>query len=175
MQENINYIIRIAADDISQSVFKGNEGTLHSGKQPIKVTVPEGYRLYATEGTDVEIKKDGDAYYATIPVGGGIYLNAVLDKPDTKPDKKTEAPVIQVEYVSVKCTFNLDGGTLDGETGKVVKWYVPGATVKLPAAPTKDGSTFAGWQTKVGDEVKVFQAGEKFTVTAAQDFTALWE
>ncbi len=94
-------------------------------------------------------------------------------KPDPKPKPASAAADLSVNVVS--CTFDLAGGTLDGETGKVVKWFVPGATVKLPAAPTKPESTFAGWQTKVGDEVKVFQAGDKFTVTAAQDFTALWD
>ena len=95
----------------------------------------------------------------------------------TKPGSgsKSGSVTITVEYTSVSCTFNLDGGTLNGKSGQLVKWYVPGTTVKLPAAPAKDGFTFAGWQTKVGDEVKVFQAGEEFTVTGAQDFTALWE
>ncbi len=182
-QDVVNYLIRVADDKTSQSVFANyNIGdTMKSGTQQIKITIPEGCELtaaFADNGKTVPISlgKDGN-YYADIPVSGAIYLSATLEEApgEPEPDKKTEAPVIQVEYVSVKCTFDLDGGTLDGETGKVVKWYVPGATVKLPAAPAKDGFTFAGWQTKVGGEVKVFQAGDKFTVTAAQDFTALWE
>ena len=38
----------------------------------------------------------------------------------------------------------------------------------------KDGFTFVGWETTVKGEKQVFEAGEEFTVTSAQSFTALW-
>ena len=49
-----------------------------------------------------------------------------------------------------------------------------GQTIKLPDAPMKDGFTFVGWETTVKGEKQVFEAGEEFTVTSAQSFTALW-
>ena len=66
------------------------------------------------------------------------------------------------------------GGTLDGKTGTLTKWFFAGQTIKLPEAPTKEGFTFAGWETTVKGEKVVLQPGEEFTVTGAQSFTALW-
>ncbi len=107
VQKNIDYVIKVAPDETSQSVFgeyKNDDKTTHSGQQTIKVTVPEGFNLasaYATDGTEVAITKGEDGnYYATIPVGGGIYLHATLDKipdpgpvnpdPEPKPEPKPE-------------------------------------------------------------------------------------
>ena len=50
-----------------------------------------------------------------------------------------------------------------------------GQKITLPEAPTKEGFTFAGWQTEIRGKKVVFEAGEKFTVTAAKTFLALWE
>ncbi len=147
----------------------------------------------ATDGDQYEISADGSGWklsFSNLVNNIKVIITGVLKpepkpdpkpdpqpnpKPEPKPEPKPAVSVIDLSAASVKCTFDLDGGTLDGETGKVIKWFVPGATVKLPGAPTKDGFTFAGWQTKVNGEKKVFEAGAKFTVTGAQSFTAQWE
>ena len=192
LQQNIDYVVKIASG--SEAVFADNPGTMKAGEQQIKVSVPEGFTLasaYATNGDEVEITKGEDGnYYATIPVCGGIYLHATLDKipepepqpePDPKPQPEPEPqpelqpePVITVSYADKKVTFDLNGGTLNGEAGTLTRWFFDGQTIKLPDAPTKEGFTFAGWETKVRGEKVVLQPGEKFTITGNQSFTALW-
>ncbi len=93
VQKNIDYVIKVAPDETSQSVFSSYQtgDTMNSGKQQIKVTVPENYRLkaaFATDGTTVEITEGEDGnYYAMIPTGGGIYLHAEIEQsPEPEPD-----------------------------------------------------------------------------------------
>ena len=194
VQENINYIIKVEQPKKGGSISatgttkNGNYETAHAGDTvTMKVTVEDGYVLdgafNGVDGSKVELTEKDGCYYITVPKDGGVYLSVNLSEkqkdepvnPTPKPDTKSQPVTIEFVSSAVKFTFNLNGGKLDGETGKIIKWYVPGTTVKLPAAPTKDGCTFAGWQTKVNGEKKVFEAGEKFEVTGAQSFTALWD
>jgi len=65
-------------------------------------------------------------------------------------------------------TFDLNGGTLDGKTGKVTMKAEVGTTVKLPKAPTRDGYTFKCWK---GSE---YAAGADYQVEGDHTFTAEW-
>ena len=92
--------------------------------------------------------------------------------PDPKPDPKPVGPVAVFSY---KLKFDLDGGVMpDGETELELKCSA-GQKITLPEAPTNEGFTFAGWQTEVRGKTVVFEAGAKYTVTAAKTFVALWE
>ena len=66
-------------------------------------------------------------------------------------------------------TFDLAGGTLDGQTGSVTIEANVGDMIKLPGAPTKDGYTFKYWK---GSE---YEAGADYTVEGDHAFTAEWE
>ena len=66
-------------------------------------------------------------------------------------------------------TFDLAGGTLDGETGKITVEANVGDTIKLPSAPTREGYTFQYWK---GSEYK---AGAEYEVEGDHTFTAIWE
>ena len=103
VQQNIDYVIKVAPDETSQSVFgeyKNHDKTTKSGpQQQIKVTVPENYTLkaaFATDGTAVPITKGEDgSYYATIPASGGIYLHAEIEQlpePQPEPEPKPDNP-----------------------------------------------------------------------------------
>ena len=63
-------------------------------------------------------------------------------------------------------TFDLNGGTLDGQTGTVVKKYENGTVITLPA-PVRDGYTFDYW---AGSR---YNAGDKYTVDGDHTFTAV--
>ena len=65
-------------------------------------------------------------------------------------------------------TFDLNGGTLDGQTGTVVKKYENGTVITLPA-PVRDGYTFDYW------EGSRYNAGDKYTVDGDHTFTAVWK
>jgi len=66
-------------------------------------------------------------------------------------------------------TFDLGGGTLDGKTGTITIEANVGDTVKLPAAPTREGYTFKCWK---GSE---YAAGADYKVEGDHTFTAEWE
>ena len=66
-------------------------------------------------------------------------------------------------------TFDLAGGTLDGKTGTITVEANVGDTIKLPAAPTREGYTFKCWK---GSE---YAAGADYKVEGDHAFTAEWE
>ena len=90
-----------------------------------------------------------------------IEVNANRDLGDTY--KKVQFPASQYTI-----TYDLSGGTLDGQTGTVTKKVDAGAVIKLPA-PVRDGYTFDYWQ---GSKYK---AGEKYTVNGDHTFKAVWK
>lgn len=65
-------------------------------------------------------------------------------------------------------TFDLDGGTLEGRTGKVELTAENGTVITLPA-PTKDGYTFDYW------EGSKYYAGDTYTVNGDHTFKAVWK
>lgn len=66
-------------------------------------------------------------------------------------------------------TFDLNGGTLNGQTGKITMTYEYGSKINLPDAPTKEGYKFLYWK---GSQ---YEAGAEYTVDGPHDFTAVWE
>ncbi len=83
-------------------------------------------------------------------------------------------PTAPVAVFSYKLSFDLGGGVMpDGKTELEMKCS-SGQKITLPEAPTREGFVFAGWQTDVRGKPVVFEAGAKYTVSAAKTFTALW-
>ncbi len=195
---------KVTAEGANNSTSHGYNVANEGETVTIKVTVKEGYKLtgaFNGEGAGrvaiTEQDKDGN-YYIIVPKGGGLYLSVTLEEdtqpgpkpepdpepdpgpkpepdPESDPEPKPESVPIVVEYASVQVTFNLDGGSLNGETGTLIKWFFPGQTIKLPDAPVKKGFSFVGWETTVKGEKVVFQPGVDFTVTDNQSFIALWK
>lgn len=66
-------------------------------------------------------------------------------------------------------TFDLAGGTLDGQTGTLTVEAAIGDTIKLPAEPTRAGYNFKFWK---GSE---HPAGADYKVEGDHEFTAEWE
>ncbi len=66
-------------------------------------------------------------------------------------------------------TFDLAGGTLDGQTGSLTMTAEIDQDITIPNAPVKTGYTFKYWQ---GSE---YYPGDKYTVEGDHTFTAVWE
>ena len=66
-------------------------------------------------------------------------------------------------------SFDLGGGALDGQTGKITMKCRVGDTINLPGTPAKEGYKFLYWK---GSE---YAAGAEYTVDGPHDFTAEWE
>ena len=70
---------------------------------------------------------------------------------------------------SYDLTFDLGGGTLNGQTGTITMNFEYGSTINLPSAPTREGFTFLYW---AGSQ---YDAGAEYTVEGAHAFTAVWQ
>ena len=66
-------------------------------------------------------------------------------------------------------TYDLNGGTLNGKTGKITETYALGEEIKILQAPEKEGYQFLYW------EGSSYQPGDSYTVTEDHTFTAKWE
>lgn len=78
----------------------------------------------------------------------------------------TETPVPAPKTATL--TFDPAGGTYEGKTNKFTVTATVGETIKLPAAPTRDGYTFKFWK---GSE---YAAGADYKVEGDHAFTAEW-
>ena len=79
-----------------------------------------------------------------------------------KADKDVPATA---QYV---ITYDLNGGSLDGHTGKINKTYDEGTVITLPL-PLREGYTFYFWK---GSRYK---AGQKYKVEGNHTFVARWK
>lgn len=81
------------------------------------------------------------------------------------PSHKETRPIDKIKEYTI--TYDLNGGTLNGETGKVSFKVESGTEITLPE-PSRDGYTFDYWQ---GSK---YNAGDKYTVNEDHTFTAQW-
>ena len=122
---------------------------------------------YTAESGSVIIKLN-PSFLETLAVGEHT-LTAFFDDGNSADAKFT---VVEGEK-TYKLTFNLDGGSWNGETGPVVTPIPEGVTIVFTDdLPTKTGYTFVGWKDASG---KIYKVGDTFEVTADATFTAVWE
>lgn len=113
-----------------------------------------------TIGDNVIISSSDEGVVGTLTTGEGEQY-FVMDG-----DKAVQKAVVEPGGI---LTFDLNGGTLDGQTGKITMKGKYGDTINLPGAPTKEGCKFLYWK---GSE---YAAGAEYKVEGAHDFTAEWE
>ncbi len=73
------------------------------------------------------------------------------------------------EPVICSISFDLCGGTLDGQTGIITKTYPKGTVITIPGPPVRKGYTFVCWQGSV------YYPGNRYIVEEDHDFTAVWK
>ena len=109
-------------------------GSFASGeKVTIKVDtskLPEGYNL----------SWESDYTYPK-PTRNYAEFQAVVDS--SKP--------VRISLNQMKVKFDLKGGSIDGESGTIIKTVKKDNTVDFPADPTKDNLVFGGWFTELPD------------------------
>lgn len=77
------------------------------------------------------------------------------------------------EIASVyRLQYNLNGGIGDETANYNDAFYHENESVKLAAAPTREGYQFAGWLSLNG---KLYNAGSELVLTGDEVFTALWK
>ena len=138
------YKVTFVNDDgtvLQSSLVAYGEMPKYEGKEPEKPTTVQ--YSYSFAGWDPEITA----------VAGAATYTAKYDKMVTKHD----------------LTFDLNGGTLNGQTGKITMTCEYGSKINLPGAPTKEGYKFLYWK---GSE---YAAGAEYKVDGPHDFIAEWE
>ena len=96
-----------------------------------------------------------------------VTTTATVATPATMTTEATTTTVSSNQKVTV--SFDLAGGSLNGQTGTVSLEAELGQTITLPQAPTRGGYRFLYWKGSV------YQAGAPYTVTGPKTFTAVWE
>lgn len=126
---------------LQEKELKYGETPTYTGPEPTKKET-EGY-TYEFDGWDSEFE----------PVTGDVTYTA--------------------QFVEIAKTFtlsfDLNGGALDGKSGKIEVQADYGSTIKLPAAPTRDGYKFLCWK---GSQ---YDASAEYVVQGDHTFTAEWE
>ena len=125
-------------------------------------TTPEsGYELDSLSvkdkrGNTVQTTDNGDGTFTFTMPNANVNVSAIFSKSTGAPEKAT-------------LTFDLAGGTLDGQTGPITVEATVGETVQLLGEPTREGYTFKCWK---GSE---YAAGADYEVEGDHTFTAEWE
>lgn len=79
----------------------------------------------------------------------------------------------ELEYASVyRLQYNLNEGVGDETADYNEAFYHENESVKLAAAPTREGYQFAGWLSLNG---KLYKAGSELVLTGDEVFTAQWK
>ena len=172
IRQHVHYIVKIdeKSEGVTFSATKGGDakldpietkyglGTAKSGETVrYKVTLKPGYKLdgaYDSNGKEITLLQDENGnYYVDVEVqdGGGIYLSVATSK--TKHN----------------ISYNLDGGSYNGQIGTITEVYDYGTAIKLLGTPTREGYRFLYWR---GSQ---YDAGADYTVEGDHLFTAVWE
>ncbi|MBP3899008.1 MAG: InlB B-repeat-containing protein [Mogibacterium sp.] len=187
---SIPYVVLASSeDDPEDAIGEGNvEFTIE--KADPEVTAPTGKTLTyngsaqelasagKTTGGEMQYALGKDAanapeggWSASLPKGtevGKYYVWYKVVGDEIHND--TEPACITSEIVARQftITYDLNGGKLNGQTGKVSMKVDEGTVITLPA-PTRDGYTFDYW------EGSKYNAGDKYTVTGDHTFKAVWK
>ena len=79
----------------------------------------------------------------------------------------------ELEHASVyRLQYNLNGGVGDATADYNEAFYRENESVKLAAAPTREGYQFAGWLSQNG---KLYKAESELVLTGDEVFTAYWK
>ena len=106
--------------------------------------------------------KDPGTYYVWFKVrGDGNHF-------DTEPECITVKIYGEKPAGVSTITYDLDGGSLDGQTGIVEMNYENGTVITLPE-PVRDGYAFDYW------EGSRYNAGDEYTVNGDHTFKAVWK
>lgn len=134
--------------------------------QPFVKVEPE--KAKAGDTVTVTLINDDDHVIKGITVvdenNNDVYVNE--DNTFEMPGSSVTVTATVVNLYTI--SFDLDGGTLDGETGVVTKVLEENEVIVL-GKPTKEGYEFQYW------EGSKYFAGEKYQVTGDHKFTAVWK
>ena len=125
-----------------------------------------GYTLKREIVPSERLSEDDARYDITVTVFSDDTSTIVLQKYGEEGKADTIAYVDKYHYF---LTFNLEGGSIDGNKGPIIIPYEPNTETTLQKAPEKDGYVFDYWK---GSR---YEAGARYKVTEDHTFTAVYK
>ena len=144
-------VLTISKDDDWKASFKDID--VYKDGEVIGYTIDEVKTAIIT-GVDSE-------YTYSYSISGDLDNGFVI----TNKHTPSEEPIKEVYAI----TYKLNGGSYNGRSDDIIENYVDGTTLKIHAAPTRDGYTFLYWQGSI------YLPGDEYTVTENHIFTAIWQ
>ena len=135
------------------------EATVGETATLLAAPVRDGYNFKAWKDSENKLYAAGGEYTV---VGDHAFVAEWEKQADP-------SPVPDPVSTEASLTFDLGGGTLNGQTGTITIKANRGDTIKLPDAPTRDGYVFKYWK---GSQ---YAAGAEYKVEGDHAFTAEWE
>jgi len=130
--------------------------------------------LYKHPATGKYVSREELLNDGSIPIGETVIDYIVLPNDDYDPDNPEKFQIgygevtIDIAARTFLITYDLNGGKLGSDTGKIV-WEVEEGTVITLPSPTRSGYKFDYW------EGSRYNAGDKYTVTGDHTFKAVWK
>lgn len=150
--------VTMKRDDFKQITY-----SLEPENKPVEST----YVAFSSSDEDiVEIDEYG---VLTAKKPGTAVITLEIPVYDDEEEAITAQVSVTVEPNVYTITYDLNGGTLDGKTGKITEEYEEGSEVTVKAAPVRDGYTFQYW------EGSRYNPGDTFMATEDHTLKAVWK
>ncbi len=155
--------------NVTMDVVGGKEYTVFYGTNDVKVNIDYVYANGTTAAPSVQlIDEFGVPYSQVSPAITGYTPDIpVVTGTFTVDTTIDPIPTVTVTYTAnpYTVTWNLNGGTINGDAGPIIQETVFGAPVQEPGTPEMSGFTFAGWTPDVASTVPAENL----------EYTAVWE
>ena len=138
----------------------------------LKIDLQDGYQVKGAYNGEarVELSKDKNGnYYIEVPRGGGILLQAILER--IKPTPEPASRPTDMNAPAALICLDAGGGILSGNT-RFLK--AVGKTFVFAEEPVWEGHTFLYWQSTIHPEL-LYHTGDKLVIQESDTYVAVWE
>jgi hypothetical protein len=152
---------------------KGGYEVSYEGQNVVlKIDLQDGYQVKGAYNGEarVELLKDKNGnYYIEVPRGGGILLQAILER--IKPTPEPASRPVDMNAPAALICLDSGGGVLSGHTTFL---KAVGKTFVFAEEPVWEGHTFLYWQSTIHPELR-YHTGDKLFIQESDTYVAVWE
>ena len=162
---------KIGDIEIGEGAPVENNITVEEGEMLSLASATDGAKVYYMIGDNTPCTDcvNRIEYKEPIEVNENMRLTVIAYKNGLEYSEKLILNITVKEKANYTITYDLDGGTLNGKTGKITEVHKSGTTITIPDAPEKEGYDFDYWQGSA------YNPGDQYQVTENHTFTAIWK